>query len=185
MKAEHLPDREEGPADRPAPDHEELGPADGPGDGLARREGPHLDADARRVVPVVRPLEPDVLAKRAGRVGCAGAIESITTECPEAFAAFEDAEGHAFASGRVAFEPGNGDQRRSLAALERLADSGSRLHVTEDRKRPCLLAGPLAVPDRTLLQELAEPGIGEVDGECSRRHPQGDANVLGLSARDL
>src|SRR2546430_14369901 len=130
MKAEHLPEREERPTNGPAADNEKLGPADGPGDGLARREGPDLDADARGVVPVVRPLEPDVLAKRARRVGSAGSIESVTAECPEARAALENAEGHAFASGRIAFEPGNGDQRRSLTALERFANGGSRLHVT-------------------------------------------------------
>src|SRR2546425_11078169 len=107
MKAEHLPEREQGSADRPTADDEQLGPADSAGDGLARRERPHLDADARGVVPVVCPLEPDVLAKRARRVGSAGSIKSVTAECPEACAALENAKGHAFASGRIAFEPGN------------------------------------------------------------------------------
>src|SRR5438876_8210226 len=130
VKAEHLPDREERAADGTATDDEELGPADGAGDDLARHKGPHLDADAGRIVPVVGPLEADAFAKRARRVGSAGSIESVTAERPEARAALENAESHALASGRITFETGDGDQHGSLATLERFAEGGSRLHVT-------------------------------------------------------
>ena len=130
VKAEHLPDREERAADGTATDDEELGPPDGAGDDLARRKGPHLDPDAGRIVPVIGPLEADLLAKRARRVGSAGSIESVAAKRPETRAALENAESHALASGRIAFETGDGDQHGSLATLERFADGGSRLHVT-------------------------------------------------------
>src|SRR5438876_7854201 len=187
MKAEHLPDREERAADGTATDDEELGPPDGAGDDLARRKGPHLDPDAGRIVPVIGPLEADLLAKRARRVGSAGSIESVAAERPETRAALEeDPFGHARGLERADAHTeddlrGGGDvvdlaraQLGQRAAEPRhdlaLDDAAARCAELGHQHAADHVPGALGVasPERDLLVDARSPQLAGIGARAQR-----------------
>src|SRR5204862_6161765 len=184
----HFADRGQSARNGTGTDHDQLRSRSRAGDRFTRRERAHLHLYPSGLVPVVGPLKTDTFAQSAHRVVLARLVEPRAAQAAEPRAALENTEGHAFARRRASFEAGYRHQGRTFAAFEGFAHGRSGIHTLRIERGPVVMSttGPPLVPDRSLLgQEVAQPGISEVNGERCRRHPQRETDLFGFSARDL